>query len=99
MIVDKFRSGYPQFTALLALHPSFQNFRRFSRARLRLILLKQDEIVDLEFSLDRIDAAEQRDLLLGCARKDNNAERRDVLSKMQKSLSDYGKIFYQSHGS
>ncbi|KAF2726708.1 hypothetical protein EJ04DRAFT_582518 [Polyplosphaeria fusca] len=86
---DSFRSGYPKFTALLALHPAFQNFRRFSRVRLRLLLVKQDEIVELESSLDQIDTQEKRALFLGCRRRDTNNERQELLSKMRISISEY----------
>lgn len=91
--VDDFGDGYPKFTALMNLHPAFQNFRRFSRARLRLMLLKQDEISRLETSLDEIDRHEQRKLFLRSVRKDENNERQTILSKMQRSISEYGKIF------
>jgi hypothetical protein len=73
------------------VHPAFQNFRRFSRVRLRLILLKQDELSSLEASLDRIDVQEQRKLNLGCARQDDNTERKDLLKVLQRTLTEYGK--------
>lgn len=90
-IVSEYRSGYPQFAALLDVHPAFQSFRRFSRTRLRLLLLKQDEIACLEVSLDSADAHEQSPLSLGCVRKDDNPERRMILEKLQVALAQYGR--------
>ncbi|KAF1941275.1 hypothetical protein EJ02DRAFT_348290, partial [Clathrospora elynae] len=95
--VDDFKPGYPKFAALLDIHAAFQNFRRFSRARLRLLLLKQDELSGLEAPLDRIDAQEQRTLFLGCARRDENTERRDVLARMKISLSEYDTMMRDYH--
>ena len=88
--MEDYRPGYPRFTALLAAHPAFQNFRRFARMRMRLLLLKQDEIILLEESLDKIDAAETRDFYLGSSRHDSNAERKEVLKKLKVSIEEYG---------
>ncbi|KAF1992972.1 hypothetical protein P154DRAFT_591726, partial [Amniculicola lignicola CBS 123094] len=95
--VDDFQSGYPKFAALLDVHPAFQNFRRFTRARLRLLLLKQDEIAALEASLDSIDENETRKLFLGCARRDENPKRLDVVEKLQTSLSEYDTMMKDYH--
>lgn len=94
--MEDYRPGYPRFTALLAAHPAFQNFRRFARVRMRLLLLKQDEISLLEESLDKIDAAETRDFHLGSSRHDSNAERKEVLKKLKVSLEEYDSMMEQS---
>lgn len=88
--VEEFRPGYPRYTALLSAHPSFHNFRRFTRTRLRLLLLKQDEIAVLEESLDKIDSAEECELFLGCRRRDANPARQEILRQLKLSLAEYG---------
>lgn len=57
---------------------------------MRLLLLKQDEITVLEDSLDSIDSQEDRVLFLGCARRDVNQERKQLIGKLTRALADYG---------
>ena len=57
---------------------------------MRLLLLKHDEITRLEESLDRIDAAEDRELFLGSTRLDRNPARQEVLAKLKVAISEYG---------
>ncbi|KAB2107124.1 hypothetical protein AG0111_0g4687 [Alternaria gaisen] len=95
--LDDFQPGYPKFAALLDVHPAFQNFRRFTRARLRLLLLKQDEIATLETSLDFADENEPRKLFLSCARRDENPKRVEMLKKLQVSLSEYDTMMRDYH--
>ena len=90
MAVEDFRPGYPQFSALIASHPSFHVCRRFLRIRARLLLLKQDELSLLESQLDNIDNAETRELFLGNRRRDANTERKDILGKIEVALASYG---------
>ncbi|KAI1360145.1 hypothetical protein F5Y08DRAFT_55435 [Xylaria arbuscula] len=96
--VDKFRPGYPRYAALLSTHPSFHNFRAFKRLWLRLLLAKQDEIAVLENRLDEIDAAEQRDLFLGCMRRDVNIDRQNVLQSIKLAVSEYDGMIAQYRG-
>ena len=88
--VEDYRSGYPQFAALIGSHASFNVYRRFARLRARLLLSKQDKLSMLESKLDDIDAAETRELFLGNQRRDRNQERQDVLEQINFALSDYG---------
>lgn len=90
--MEDYRAGYPQFSALLASHESFQIYRSFTRLRSRLLLLKQDKISQLEQRLDRIDLSETAPLFLGSSRDDRNAERAATLSELDKALEDYGTI-------
>ena len=89
-IVEDYRAGYPQFSALIGSHSSFHVYRRFLRTRSRLLLLKQDEISLLESQLDRVDHEETRELFIGNARRDMNSERITVLAKLEVALSSYG---------
>jgi hypothetical protein len=88
--VDKHRPGYPRYCALLSSHPSFQNFRRFTRIRMRLLLLKQDEISVLEERLDSLDSSEDRGLFLGSMRQDSNPRRLQVIQSLNTALAEYG---------
>ena len=71
---------------------SFLLFRKFSRARARLLLLKQDKISVLVNELDRIDLEEQCPLFLGKSRLDANAERAALLLDLEAALADYGAL-------
>ena len=58
--------------------------------RARILLLKQDEISSLESQLDHVDREETRELFLGNARRDNNVDRRTLLTKLEAVLHSYG---------
>ena len=60
--------------------------------RMRLLLLKQDEISMLEESLNTIDMVEDRELFLGCSRRDGNTARQETLQELKKSLAEYGPL-------
>ncbi|KAK0670322.1 hypothetical protein QBC41DRAFT_345662 [Cercophora samala] len=94
--LDKHRPGYPRFAALLSSHSSFQTFRRFTRVRMRLILQQQDEIARLEQRLDELDSAESRHIFLGCMRRDQNPDRRQVLQELKVALSEYDDLLDQA---
>ncbi|KAF1984418.1 hypothetical protein K402DRAFT_434699 [Aulographum hederae CBS 113979] len=94
--IEEYRAGYPQFTALLSSHRAFQNVRRFTRVRMRLLLLKQDEVTVLEGKLDTIDSKEDRALFLGCTRRDTNAERKPTLQQLTTALAEYDLLLEQN---
>ncbi|KAG7008743.1 hypothetical protein G7Y79_00004g013270 [Physcia stellaris] len=94
--VEDFQSGYPQFSALIGSHSSFQVWRRFLRVRARLLLYKQDELSVLEKQLDQIDNEETRDLFLGNRRRDRNLQRAEIVTKLEKTLRNYDKFLYTS---
>lgn len=91
--VEDYKPGYPQFAALIASHTSFHIWRRFRRLRARLLLLKQDEVCFLENQLDRIDQEETHELFLGNSRRDKNTKRKEIMMKVDVSLSSYGASF------
>lgn len=90
--IQDYRSGYPQFSALISTHESFFLCRRFPRLRARLLLLKQDKLSLLEQRLDEIDQNEVCPLFLGQSRSDKNVARNALLSEIETSLAEYGKI-------
>jgi hypothetical protein len=88
--VEDYPEGYPQYSALIAAHPAFQAWRRFTRIRTRLLLTKQDRLAKLEKCLDDIDRNEISPLFLRCMRIDGNEERQKVLADIDEALNDYG---------
>jgi hypothetical protein len=57
---------------------------------MRMLLLKQDDIVQLEEELNKIDHEEEAELFLGSRRLDRNASRKNVLARLDQAFSDYG---------
>lgn len=91
-LVENYPNGYPRFAALMASHDQFLIVRRFSRLRMRLLLLTQDKIAQLERKLDQIDCSEKSPLFLGSSRLDKNGERQAVLLQVREDLGAYGKV-------
>ncbi|EHK15286.1 uncharacterized protein TRIVIDRAFT_228323 [Trichoderma virens Gv29-8] len=89
--IEDFPPGYPRFSALLASDKVFQVWRRFSILRTRLLLLKQDELSQLEEQLENIDAQDEDEnpLYLASRRSDLNEKRKTVLNKIDDALKDY----------
>ena len=63
---------------------------RFSVARARLLLQKQQRVAVLEERLEELDLQEQRPLYLGSFRSDGNEARIQVLKDLDEALADYG---------
>lgn len=90
--MDNFPLGYPRYSALLSIDPSFFIFRRFSRLRMRLLLLKQVELARLEETLDKVDKEETDRLSLSCLLQDSNPERKWIIETATKRLEEYGML-------
>jgi hypothetical protein len=56
----------------------------------RLLLLKQDRLSQLEKQLEKIDQEEATPLSLRSSRRDTNNERSSVLLEIDAALADYG---------
>ncbi|KAK4220387.1 hypothetical protein QBC37DRAFT_367395 [Rhypophila decipiens] len=56
--IESFPRGYPSLSAFLSSDREFAMFRSFKRLHARLVLHKQDELVQLEEHLDSLDEAE-----------------------------------------
>ncbi len=54
------------------------------------MLLKQDEVAELETKLDAIDREETRRVFLGCRRMHGNPERQITVAKLDQALAQYG---------
>jgi hypothetical protein len=83
----------------MSLEPSFSNTRRFAALRMRLILDKQDEIVELETELSKIDkqgvnnaalASRRRDVELGGKGLPDSKRRREILGMLENKVAEYG---------
>lgn len=90
--IEDYRPGYPQFSALVGAHDTFQIYRRFSNLRSRLLLYKQDSLSVLEKRLNDIDDNEKSPLFLGSRRRDKNEERKGIMGKVDLELAEYGKM-------
>lgn len=88
--VESFPAGYPRYACLLSRDTAFQTFRGFIRTRMRLLLVKQNEIQQLEQKLDNIDTIEKRQIYLGCLQRDGNDERKRTLEELRQQLLTYG---------
>ncbi|KAH9995156.1 hypothetical protein F4779DRAFT_631706 [Xylariaceae sp. FL0662B] len=88
-IVEDHLPGYPRLAALLSLHPSFYVFRNFSKLRIRLLLSKQDELVQLEDRLEKLDSDSIFTFFRGSLRHDRNGERTQLMAEIERVLIDY----------
>ena len=91
-IVEKYREGYPRFSALMSMSRQSQIFRQFRTLRLRMLLYKQDEVVELEEQLAQIEDkdTDNNDLHRGNWRLDRNKKRKSILKQLDKKLAVYG---------
>ena len=69
---------------------SFSMFRRFGEMRTRLLLIQQDELVELEEELGRLDQDEATEHFLTSRRADRNEQRRQLMSQIRVKLKAYG---------
>ena len=67
----------------------FATFRYFGRLHARILLQKQDEIIELEQRLDEIDASEPMAHHLHSRRHDQNTARQGVLREAERKLDEY----------
>jgi hypothetical protein len=84
------QEGYSSFSAFLGHSADLQNFRRFRVLRMRMLLLKQDAVVQLEEKLEKIDNEETKFVFLGNSRLDKNEKRIAVLQQLDDALEAYG---------
>lgn len=56
---------------------------------MRMLLLQQDKVTQLEDSLRRLDLNEN-DLVIQCSRLDKNRKRQRILKKLETEIAAYG---------
>lgn len=67
-------------------------FRRFGRLQARILLHKQDELIDLEQQLEQIDSEEQTEYYLSCRRQDLNTKRHALIHEAEVKLNEYSTV-------
>jgi len=67
----------------------FITFRYFGRLHTRILLQKQDEIIELEERLDELDKNETMEHYLRSRRYDRNTVRQDILREAELKLEEY----------
>ncbi|KAJ4413016.1 hypothetical protein N0V82_008604 [Gnomoniopsis sp. IMI 355080] len=95
--IEDFPLGYPRFSAFIAALDNFQVFRRFSHVRTRLLLLKQDRIVELEERLNDIDRDETKEVFHATRRGDRNEDRKAVVEELDKQLESFDNLMVRNH--
>ena len=89
VLVEAFRPGYPRLAAFMDSDRSLCAFKQFGRLHARILLCKQDEILELQEQLDELDRNEETSYFLQTRRHDHNTHRRDLLSKVGRELLEY----------
>lgn len=71
--------------------------RRFGYLHARVLLHKQDAIIDLERRLQILDDSESNAFFLSSRRMDRNADRQSVLAELESRLLEYGAVHSCNH--
>lgn len=74
----------------MASDRNFALFKRFGELHTRVLLYKQDELVELEHQLASLDIAEQTPYHLNSRRDDRNLVRKALLAEIDTKLLGYG---------
>ena len=90
--VESCRPGYPMLSAFMASDKSFVLFKRFGELHTRLLLYKQDELVEVEQKLKDLDNEERTSYHLASRRDDMNLARKALITEIESKLSAYGKL-------
>ncbi|CAO1605503.1 hypothetical protein XANCAGTX0491_009020 [Xanthoria calcicola] len=92
--LDHYIVGYPKIAALAATDPSFLIYRKFAWLHNRLLLYLQDEIVALEYKLNKLDQrtfSHDNEVKLKSRREDfnNPGLRRETIKQIAEKLKEY----------
>jgi hypothetical protein len=99
--VDDYPEGYPQLAAFANSCDTFANVRRFGRLSYRLLAHLQNDLIDMEKVLDKLDKKDAADKamkkrLRGYENYNGwDDEQRELVSKISTTYSQYG-ILYPS---
>ncbi|KAF2492985.1 hypothetical protein BU16DRAFT_620278 [Lophium mytilinum] len=92
--IESFQQGYPRLSAFMNSDRDFVTFRYFGRLHARILLQKQDEIIELEERLDELDRNEATAHFHRSRRHDRNTIRQDILREAERKLEDYNKLLH-----
>ncbi|KAF2261111.1 hypothetical protein CC78DRAFT_471179, partial [Lojkania enalia] len=97
--VESHRPGYPRLAAFLNSDRYFCAFKSFGRLHARVLLDKQDELIEIQEQLEEIDQAETTSYFLHTRREDRNSRRREILLQIGHKLIEYNALLrdYYSH--
>ncbi|KAL8759154.1 MAG: hypothetical protein Q9199_000974 [Rusavskia elegans] len=92
--VDHYIVGYPKIAAFANADPSFLIYRKFGWLHNRLLLYLQDELVALEYKLNKLDQrtfTHDNEVKLKSRREDfnNPGLRRDTIKQIAEKLKEY----------
>ncbi|KAJ5545255.1 hypothetical protein N7535_006361 [Penicillium sp. DV-2018c] len=91
--------GYHGFSNFLSSDDDFCNFRRFERLNIRVILALQDQLTEIEDTLDEIDQTcsrrETPDTNNGSFRQDTQQARTKLIWEAYRKLERYNRYIYQ----
>ncbi|KAJ5219698.1 hypothetical protein N7468_008902 [Penicillium chermesinum] len=82
--------GYPELAAFMKTDAEISMFRRFDYLHLRELLYLQEELTSLEEQLQKFDASEPTEINNMSRRRDNNEERKKLMSQIRVLLVEYG---------
>ena len=68
----------------------FVLFRRFGYLHVRVLLHKQDAIIELEHRLQQLDESESNAFFLSSRRQDGNMDRQSLIAELESKLLEYG---------
>ncbi|KAL5341352.1 hypothetical protein BJX70DRAFT_396071 [Aspergillus crustosus] len=89
--------GYPEFAKFLSLDTNLQNFRRFERLNVRVILAMQDELALLETSIEQLDnelSEAEGGANNGSFRKDPSIARKGLITQLVEKLEKYNRFMH-----
>ncbi|KAL9042849.1 MAG: hypothetical protein Q9180_000303 [Flavoplaca navasiana] len=92
--LDHYIVGYPKVAAFINADPSFLIYRKFGWLHNRILLYLQDEIVALEYKLNKLDQGtftNDKEVKLKSRRADsvNPGPRRDTVKQIAEKLKEY----------
>ena len=103
VIVNDFPSGYGKVAAIEDLDSDFLIYKKFGWLRNYALLHLQDELVELQQRLERLDKWEDKDgdyKKLLSRRKDyvkDDSGRKTLVNEIHSKLAQYGKLMTQDH--
>jgi hypothetical protein len=95
-IVDDAPRGYPRLANCISSDENFLLYRRFGYLQARVLLNKQDQLRELEMTLDALDAFDAKHAPEGLRSREKDEatsdKRRDLLGRIEQKYKEYGLI-------